>query len=399
MLLIASSAVLLALAVVQVILAWRVRTNVPALSTLPTPPPASQWPRVSIVVPARNESFGIEAALASKLSCGYPNLEVVVVDDRSTDDTGALAAAFARKDPRVRVARIDELPNGWLGKLHAMTVGAENATGEFVLFSDADVHVNPGTLERVVAYAESEAIDMVALMPQTHPVGAVIDAFVAVFVRFSAVGLRLWAANDPTSNVGMGVGAFNLVRKRALDASPGFSHLRMEVSDDVALGAMMKASGARCRFLAGREDVHLVFVERIAVAARNLEKGGHMFDFSLFRAIAVPTVVLAVELGIGIYAITQGGLAAALGATQLAAVTMVYLVLARHFRAPLRGAILWPIGVVVAAALAMRAGILGWWRGGIEWRGTRYDRSTITAGRRFVRGTVRLPKTPLQVVS
>ncbi|HEX9295300.1 MAG TPA: glycosyltransferase family 2 protein, partial [Polyangiaceae bacterium] len=382
------AAALLILALAQLLLAWRVRANVPALSSLPAPARSANWPRLSVIVPACDESFGIEGALASKLSCGYPNLEVVVVDDRSTDDTGALARGVSRQDPRVCVTRIDELPPGWLGKLHAMSAGAARATGEWILLSDADVHIEPGALERVIAHAEAEGIDFVALMPQADPVDAILDACLAAVARFVSLGFRLWAANDDRSSAAMGVGAFNLVRKRALDASPGLAHLRMEVADDVALGAMLKASGARCRVFAARRYVHLVCAERLDVLARNLEKGGHVFGFSLSLAILVPFAFLAIELGVPALAIAQGGVAAALAAGQLAALTIVNVVVARHFAAPLRGAILWPIGMIVMMALAARAGMLGWWRGGIVWRGTRYSRSEIEAGRRFIGGCV-----------
>ena len=383
LLLVVVSALLLALALLQLSLVWRVRANVPVLSTLPAPARTAAWPRLSVIVPARNESFGIEGALASKLSCGYPNLEVVVVDDRSTDDTGAIARRVSQHDPRVRVTRIDELPTGWLGKLHAMSVGAERATGEWILLSDADVHVEPGVLERVIAHADAEKLDFVALIPQIDPVAPVLDACLAAVIRFTALGCRMWAANDDRSSVAMGVGAFNLVRKRALDASPGLSHLRMEVADDVSLGMMLKASGARCRVFAARHDVHLVCAERVGVLAKNMEKGGHVFGFSLSLAILVPFALLAIDLGVPALALAHGGVAALLGAAQLAALTLVNVVAARHFGAPLRGALLWPIGVVVGMALAARTGILGWWRGGIEWRGTRYGRDEIEAGRRF----------------
>ena len=103
----------------------------------------------------------------------------------------------------------------------------------------------------------------------------------------------------------------HLVRKRALDASPGLSHLRMEVADDVALGMMLKASGARCRVFAARRDVHLVCAERLGVLAKNMEKGGHAFGFSLLLALIVPFALLSIDLGVPAVALAHGGAAAA----------------------------------------------------------------------------------------
>ena len=131
--------------VVQLWLALRIRAALPPLRDLP-PPARDAWPRVSIVVPARDEGLHVAAALASKRSCGYPSLEVIAIDDRSTDDTGALIDRAAAADPRVVAVHVTELPDGWLGKVHAMARGLERATGEWVLLSDADVHVEPGAL-------------------------------------------------------------------------------------------------------------------------------------------------------------------------------------------------------------------------------------------------------------
>ena len=97
-------------------------------------------------MPARNESADIPLSLQSRLADGYPDLEIVVVDDRSSDDTPEIISAFARMDARVKPVRVDELPHGWLGKVHALDAGVRRATGEWLLFSDADIEVAPGML-------------------------------------------------------------------------------------------------------------------------------------------------------------------------------------------------------------------------------------------------------------
>jgi hypothetical protein len=377
-----AAAACLLFAFVQLALAWRVRSKVPLLSTLDAPTPRA-WPRLSIVVPARDEAAGIEAALASKLACGYPELEIIVVDDRSTDGTGDIARRLAEKDPRLAVTRIDELPDGWLGKVHAMSIGASHATGEWLLLSDADVHILPGTLERVVAHAEAHDIDLLALMPRMDRAGWLIDACVAGMLRLLALAGRSWAANDDRSSVGVGVGAFNLVRRAALERTPGLVDLRMEMADDVALGAMLKRCGARCRFAAARESVHLVFAESVGVLARGLEKGGGLVGFSLVRTLVVTLIWLAVDLGVPLAAIAAGGPLAGLGIAQLVLVTATHAVVSRRFGAPMRGVLLWPVGGVLGIAMFARSGILAWWRGEIVWRGTRYGKAQIEGGRRW----------------
>jgi GT2 family glycosyltransferase len=375
-------------AAAQFVLAVRVRMSVPPLSALHAPVPPI-WPCLSIVVAARNEAEGIEEALRSKISCGYENLQIVVVDDRSTDDTGAIAERLARSDPRLTVTRVDELPPGWLGKVHAMAVGVARAGGDWILLSDADVHIAPGVLARILAHVEAHAIDFVSVLPQMDAVSPILDACGANIARMLALAGRTWSANDDGSKIGVGVGAFCLVRKRALERSPGLGYLRMEVADDVALGAMLKASGARCRLFAGRKDVHLAFAARFSDLVRSMEKGGFLLG-SVLTTLTVACLWLALDLGVPVAALVAGDTLAILGAITLALLSATHLLLVRHFRAPARGALLWPLGLVVGLALLARSGILAWWRGGVVWRGTRYCKSELDAGRRWVRGRVRL---------
>jgi cellulose synthase/poly-beta-1,6-N-acetylglucosamine synthase-like glycosyltransferase len=377
------------LAAVQLVSAFRVARAVPALADLdPEAPPS--WPRLSMIVPARNEAFGIEDALRSKLACGYPNTEIVVVDDRSTDATGSILARLKENMPELRTTRVDVLPEGWLGKLHALSVGVDASAGDWLLFSDADVHIEPGTLEKVIANAEAEGLDMIAMMPRMDPVNVALDASVNSLVRLTALLGRAWEANRDASPIGVGVGAFNLLRRSALARTPGLQHLRMEIVDDVALGAMMKASGARCRFYAARDAVHLVFAERLSVLARGSEKGGGILGFSLLGPLFGGLALLAVDLGIPFAALATGGLGAGLGALQLALVTATCFVIARHFDGPRRGVAFWPLGSLLGIAMLARSGILAWWRKAIVWRGTVYSQRDIEAGRRWIGGRVRL---------
>lgn len=383
--------VVFAVWLLQLLLALRVWRAVPPVSSL-RPPPLSTWPKLSMVVPARDEATRIEGALASKLACGYPALEVVAVDDRSRDETGAILDRMAQIEPRLVVTHVTELPEGWLGKLHAMSKGLERATGDWVLFSDADVHLEAGVLERLVAHAESEQIDLVAVFPQMHPVHPVLDAGLAVAIRFLALAGRTWLANDDRSRIGVAVGAFSLVRRKVLESTDALRELRMEIADDVALGALVKQSGARTRFFAGRREVHVVFQESFAAAARSADKGGGMLGFVLWMPIMAAVLPVTLDLGVPLWAISMGGLTAALGAAALAAATLTHLVIGLHFRGPLLGAILWPIGHFVNAALILGTGVRTWRQQGIRWRNTFYSRGALEAGRRLDPASLRIER-------
>ncbi|OJH33430.1 glycosyltransferase [Cystobacter ferrugineus] len=142
------------------VLLRRVMRALPRIKRLEAPAPA-RWPRVSMIMPARDEARTLEPAMRSKLGNSYPELELVLVNDRSTDATGSLADRFAQEEPRLQVVHIEQLPADWLGKVHAMQRGLERASGEWILFSDADVHLAPKALERIVAYAEHEGLERI----------------------------------------------------------------------------------------------------------------------------------------------------------------------------------------------------------------------------------------------
>lgn len=256
----------------------RVVRSVPSVQGLRAPPPG-KWPRLSLIMPARDEEHTLEPALRSKLGNTYPELELVLVDDRSTDATGAVADAFARAEPRLQVVHVSHLPEGWLGKVHAMQRGLERASGEWVLFSDADVHLAPGMLERVIAHAEHEGLDHVCVLPRITSPCFLLQATISTFFRVICTGARLWAVPDPRSSAAVGIGAFNLVRRSALERSPGLEWLKMEIGDDVALGMMLKRSGARPAVLNGRSEVSLEFYPSLRALSRSLEKNGASIPF------------------------------------------------------------------------------------------------------------------------
>jgi hypothetical protein len=377
--------------VTMAVLLRRVMRAVPVLRELHGPVPA-RWPRVSVIMPARNEERTIEPALRSKLRETYPELELILVNDRSTDETGAVADAFARTEPRLQVVHVDTLPEGWLGKVHAMQRGYERASGEWVLFSDADIHLEQGVLERAIAYAEREQSDHVCVLPTVTCSGPVIGATLTSFFRLVCVGGRLWAVPDPRSSAAVGIGAFNLVRRAALDRTPGLEWLKMEIGDDAALGVMLKRSGARQAVLNGRSAVSLEFYPSIQALTRAIEKNGASIPFPL---ILVGNLLLAV-LECGFLA---GFVSGHLPLVLLSAVT--WAVAARATAALCRwlgfkpGSAWVPfVGVLPLAWAMIRSGALALVRGGVIWRGTFYPTPVVRAGLRLGPGAKSSDSTP-----
>ena len=175
--------------VLQLVLLLKTMAVLPLLSALPAGT-LPKWPVVSLVVPARDEGATVKEALRARMNEGYPALEVVFVDDRSTDDTGAQVRELAATDPRLTVTRVDTLPEGWLGKVHALQRGLQLAHGEWILFSDADVHLTPGTLQKVIAWAETEKVDHVCALPSVQPGDLLTSLSLASFFRVVVLGDR-----------------------------------------------------------------------------------------------------------------------------------------------------------------------------------------------------------------
>jgi len=232
------------------------------------------WPMVSVVVPARDEAKRVEEALRSLANLDYPALEVIAVDDRSSDGTGAIIDRVAAGDPRVRALHIAELPEGWLGKCHAMQAGARLAEGELLLFTDGDVVFAPDTLRLAVRYLLARRLDHLALLPGLVSGGYWEDAVKSYFAMLFIVGVRAWAAGSASKNVYVGIGAFNLLRRTAYEAIGGHETLRLEVTDDLMLGKRVKQAGFRQDALIASDHLRLRWQEGVGGFIRGLEKNG-----------------------------------------------------------------------------------------------------------------------------
>lgn len=363
--------------------AVRVMQSVPRLARA-VPPEPDDWPRLSIIVPAANEADSIETAVRSILADDYPDLELVLIDDRSTDQTPAIVDRLAAADHRVVALHIRELPEGWLGKVHALAQGVEEATGQWLLFMDADVHLSPGTLRRAVAYSLDRGLDHLAVIPDMWSSSFMVDAAVAMFLRTFAVVTRAWAVGRPDSSAYVGVGAFNLVRREAFDRTEGFAWLRLEVVDDMGLALMLKLHGARACLADGTGLAGLYWYRSVREAARGAEKAfASVADARPERIAALSAVIVLLELAplvaflpLGVLGLWPAGVA------MLCALLFMVTLGKRRAGRPLLAGLAWPVGLAVSIGLLLRSAWLGWRRGGIDWRGTFYPTPLLREGKR-----------------
>jgi glycosyltransferase involved in cell wall biosynthesis len=273
--------------VVPFVLLIRHRNAIPKLPALLEP---VTLPRLSVVVPARDEGAAIRRAVGSLLEQDYPDLEVIAVDDRSRDTTGDVLRELGAKDPRLLVLRVDELPAGWLGKNHALWRGAERATGEGLLFTDADVVFAHGALCQAIAYAMAERLDHLTLAPRLVARGLALRAFVAFFGYAFVALWGAYLANDPKSKRGVGIGAFNLVRRSAYERIGTMRALSLRPDDDIRLGRRLRGFGFRQRVLNGNEVMSVEWYPSLGAAIAGLEKS--LYSSMEYRVVDALRVLL-----------------------------------------------------------------------------------------------------------
>lgn len=362
------------------------RRRLSALERVRPGEPENQ-PKLSVVVPACNEADKLEDAVGTLLDEDYPDLEIILVDDRSTDATAGIIDRVAAEDPRVRVIHVTELPEGWLGKVNALNRGLAESTGELVLFTDADVHFKRGTLRKAVAYFIEERLDHLTAFPTLRPAGVVIDAMIAVFIRHFILMSRSWGMRRGPLRSCVGIGAFNMVRRSAFEKTEGFEWMRMETADDYTLAYMMKRSGAKCDVVIAFGSVGLHWYRTVREAAVGAEKAySSAFRCSLLTAVVSSLLMLAVELSpvvsLLVPAFGNLGLTGGIAAANVLLFLFSTIVLSRWARVRVAPPLLAPLVAPILAALAIRVGILGHRRGGVLWRGTLYPSEKLREGRR-----------------
>ncbi len=264
-----------------------------SLGTLtPAARPAFAWPRISVLIPARNEAANIGACLESLLAQDYPNCEILVLDDGSEDATAAIVADFAARDParRLHLLRGASLPSGWLGKCHACAQLAAAARGEYLLFTDADTRHGPRSLANALAAAETLHAGLVSVLPRQQALTPAEQLLLPLLpfniLTLLPVGL---VRRRPEPSLSAGIGQFLFFRRSAYLATGGHAAVRRSALDDVELARRVKAAGWHMALLGGGEAVQCRMYSSFTQIWCGFSK--NLFDFHgrspVFTLIAV----------------------------------------------------------------------------------------------------------------
>lgn len=268
------------------------RPKIGFLSDVPLTP-QDPAPSLAIVIAVRNEETHLQAALQSVCQLAYPNYRILVVDDRSTDDTPRMLASFARQHPSLTLLTITTLPPRWLGKNHALYQGYLHTTAEWLLFTDADVEFSPQALDKALQYAGRHQLDHLTIMPLIRSRSLGLRSLLATFKIMLELKLRPWAMRDPRSAASMGVGAFNLVRRQAYEKAGTHEPIALRPDDDLKLAEMLKKAGCRQDVLYGDGEVSLEWYTSIREFVQGLMKNTFAAsNYSLPLALATVAATL-----------------------------------------------------------------------------------------------------------
>ena len=344
----------------------------------------SGHPRVSIIVPARNEEAAIEQGLSRLLALDYDNYEVIVVDDRSTDQTGLIIERVAGSPEAhgcLKTIHVRELPHGWMGKTHAMWSASERATGDWFLFTDADVLFKPDVLRRALAYAEAEQADHVVVFPRMIMKRPGERMMIAFFQTLFTFGHRPWKVADPKTKDHMGVGAFNMVRRSTYEAIGTYKALRMEVLDDMKLGKVIKNAHFRQRNVFGEDLISIRWAHGAMGVVNNLTKNFFaILSFQWWRTIASAVGLLFLNLGPFLGVWLTHGWARVPYAVALGSMFLIYLGMSLKSSVPPYYFFLHPISTVLFAYTLLRSMFLTLHNDGVTWRGTTYPLEELRKG-------------------
>lgn len=346
-------------------------------------------PAVSIVIPARDEERAVGATLEAALACDWPKLQVILVDDESTDATARIAGDIAAADPRLTVVAGQPPPPGWLGKPHALAQGAEAATGDWLLFMDADVRLSPDAVATTVGHATRHGLDHLALFPRFERRGFWEELLMPLLSQALWMYFPSFLSRWPRlRELAFGSGSFNLVRASAYRAIGGHRALAASVVDDIRLAVELKSAGyasalelgdrlASIRMYHGAGEIfagfeknaHALLAHRPLLWMLNLTLGT-VLNLAPFAWLPVALAAAAGWVAPGL--VESPGSLALLAALALALLCRVSLQVRLGY--PRWVALLHPLGVLASIWISFGSLRAAYGQGVVRWRGREYRR-------------------------
>lgn len=339
-------------------------------------------PRISLIFAARDEEEKLSAALATLMELDYPNLEVIAVDDRSKDATGKILDACAAAYARLCIVHVTELPPGWLGKPHALQKAFEVSTGDWLLFTDADVRFQSDVLRRSITLVKQSGLDHLTLFGEVEMRGF----WETVLITYMGFGFHLatnsFRVKDSRSRAYVGVGAFQLIRRTAYEASGMHRRLAMEVVDDMKLGKIVKQAGYRSEVAIAQDAVAVRWHAGVGNLIRGVTK-------NFFAAAEFNLAIAAAQIA-GLFALSVLPIVGLFfGQGWIRVLASVSVLIGVGFQAGIAGivmhvsplyALTQPLGAMLMTYMIARSAFVTVKQGGIVWRETFYPLEELKRG-------------------
>ncbi|MFD1018581.1 glycosyltransferase [Thalassobacillus hwangdonensis] len=363
------------LTIIALLLFLNILAGINRIGELEKFPAENHTELISVVIAAKDEEDSISSTIDSLLKQKQVDLEIIPVNDRSSDRTDEIIDTIARNHASVKPIHIKELPEGWLGKNHALSVGAEKATGTYIVFADADVNFSEDMLSKALACIKNECADHLTVAPAFTASSTLLKGFISIFLFGFTVLKRPWRANKNKRTGGIGIGAFQMIMKSCYQETGGYSRLRMRPDDDLAFGQHVKRLGYRQRIVTGLSDLKVEWYPDLKTAVRGLEKNVFAgFNYSILAAAATIIAVFVTHILPFILLIIGRP------TIQIISLTLCFLLLCMYSLTtvkftnfPIFIVLLLPLSASLILFTIVRSLWLTWKHKGIYWRGTHYS--------------------------
>ena len=357
--------------------------GVPSIPSLKDVAPAADadCPPISILFAGRDEAEKLPGALQTMLGLDYPRYEVIAVDDRSEDATATILETAARTDSRLRPLRVHALPPGWLGKPHALEQAYKESRGEWIVFTDADVHFAPDVLRRAITLARGRSWAHLTLLSGVKMFTVGEKMAMTFFGMAFMIGTRPWEASNRRSRAYSGVGAFQMIRRSAYETMGTHRRLAMEVVDDMKLGKLAKQAGVSSGVARAGDSLSVHWHAGLANTVRGTTK--NFFATTGYRP-SVAAVEIICVLWLCVFPLVAlpfvHGWARLFALAALGLPVLATAGVALQLNAPALYALTFPVGALVFAWMLARSTIVTLWQRGIVWRGTFYPLEELKRG-------------------
>lgn len=329
-------------------------------------------PSVVIIIAVKDEEKEVEAALKTVCNLQYDNFKVVVINDRSTDRTPDILSKLAKVNPALSVITIKELPEGWLGKNHALYKGYCESSEEWLLFTDADIIYKSLALKKAMNYALANKLDHLTVLPEITSRSSLFKSQVNTFAMMLEMRLRPWKVSDSSSKASIGIGAFNLVKRTAYEKAGTHTSISLRPDDDLKLGELVKKAGLRQDVVYGEGEISLQWYTSVREFVNGLMKNTFsVANYNPFTAIGgavISFVILVLPIPLFLLLGRVGFL--------MAAIVLMCQILLMVFKKGIHGkwwhALMIPVAGAVMVFIIVKSTFKTLHQGGIYWRNSFY---------------------------